>query len=116
MAVQARVKGPHAGERLAHRSYGVFHCARADKVAAGGPAALSIAVGKEQEKREFVGDWGKVGVEGQAATEGRPDVPGGSLGGRALRSDAGLCRCRNSAPVTAESIAMLGCNMRQGAL
>ncbi len=116
VAVQPRVEGPQAGERLAHRSYGVFHCARADKVAAGGPATGPIAVGEEQEKREFVGECGEEGVESQAATEVRPEVPCGPLGGGALTSDAGMCRCLDSAPITAESIPLVGGNMRQDAL
>jgi hypothetical protein len=75
-----------------------------------------IAVGEEQEKREFVGECGEEGVESQAATEVRPEVPCGPLGGGALTSDAGMCRCLDSAPITAESIPLVGGNMRQDAL
>ncbi len=49
--VEAGVRGPHAGERLAHGSYGVLHCSRSNRVAAGREGAGAVAVGKQEEKR-----------------------------------------------------------------
>ena len=75
---------------------------------------MPIAVGKEEEYRELVSrERGEVGVEGQAATEDLPELPCGTLGGGAVVRDAGTrLRCE-SAPVTAESIMVLGVHMRQ---
>ena len=49
MGVQARVWGPQPGVRLAHRSYGILHCPRADSVAAGSDRAGAIALSEELE-------------------------------------------------------------------
>jgi hypothetical protein len=116
MRVQPRVDGPQAGERLAHRAYGVFHCPRSDRVAAGREVAVAVAMGKEEEKREPIGDVWEVGIEAQAATKGRPEMPCGVLGGAAVVRDAGTRRRHNSAPVTAESIVGGGGDMRQEAV
>ena len=52
--VQARVRGPHPGERLPHASYGVLHRARTDRSPTASQAAVSITVGKQLEKRYLV--------------------------------------------------------------
>ncbi len=52
--IQARVRGPHPGERLPHASYGVLHCARTDRVCAAGEAAVAVPMGEELEKRYLV--------------------------------------------------------------
>ena len=89
MRIQPRVDGPQAGKRLAHRSYGVFHRPRLDRVATGGTVALSVTMGKEEEKREFVRDVREVGIEAQAVTKGHPESPCGVLSGTAVVRHAG---------------------------
>lgn len=45
--IQARVRGPHPGKRLAHTAYGVLHRPSANESPAGGKAAVPVTVGKE---------------------------------------------------------------------
>jgi hypothetical protein len=81
--------------------YGVLHCARADREAAGGKESCVVPVGKELEKRETVWDGRESGVVAKAGAKGLPHAPGGVLRGAALSRDAGTYRFRDSAPVMA---------------
>jgi hypothetical protein len=46
VGIKAGVWGPHTAERLRNRAYGVFHCARADRLAAGFKGAVTVTVGE----------------------------------------------------------------------
>ena len=48
---------------------------RADRLAIGGKGAIAVALGKDAEKRDSVGDGRQIGVEGVLGTEAGPDVP-----------------------------------------
>ena len=46
--VQARVNGPHPGERLRHLADGVLHCPSANRPVAGGDATGAILLGEDE--------------------------------------------------------------------
>jgi hypothetical protein len=72
---EARVTGPQSGKALAHCAEGVLHCARANWSAAGGEAAIPVALGEELEDEHRVRDVGEglIGAEGLA--ESAPAEP-----------------------------------------
>ena len=45
-SIQARVLGPHAGERLTHLTHSIFHCASPDGSTTGRESAGTVALGK----------------------------------------------------------------------
>ena len=71
MGVQARVRGPHPGIRLAHRSDGVFHRASSDGVTAGRDSTGPDALGKELEEGNGIARE-VMGIDGNACAEGGP--------------------------------------------
>jgi hypothetical protein len=73
--VEARVRGPQSGEALAHRTEGVLHCARANWLAAGGCATVTVALGEDLENEDGVGDIGKGFIGAESMTEGTPAEP-----------------------------------------
>lgn len=99
VGVQTRVHGPHAGIRLTQRAYGVFHRPSPDGVTAGGKGAIVVAVGKELEKRNWVGSKLE-GIDAQAGTEGLPEGPSGIGGGMPLGGDAARERGLDSEPIS----------------
>ena len=56
IAVEARVRGPHAGHRLADGAEGAFHGARSDSMVGGRKVAGSITVGKDLEDGNMIRD------------------------------------------------------------
>ena len=54
VGVQTRVRGPHAGVRLAHRSYGVLHGTSPNRSTAGGNGAVAVALGIELQKSDGI--------------------------------------------------------------
>lgn len=104
--VQARVDGPHPGERLRHLADGVFHCPRADGSVAGGDATGPILLGEEEEDRDKIaGDVAQVGLQTLGGAEARPDSAGRGSGREPIRRLVGSERRRNSDPISAENIA-----------
>lgn len=84
MACQARVRGPHSGARLPHRSYCVLHRPRADRVAAGSNGAGAIPVGEELKQGDGVSGAQMPGVHSEGSAEGLPEAPAGIGRGCAL--------------------------------
>jgi hypothetical protein len=101
--ILADVIGPQLGERLAHRTDGVLHCSRADRVVVGGATAVTVTLGKDLD------DWDGViivlekGVNVVLKVKGFPESP--------------LCRRRfffENAKIKAESVSLQSGNTLQG--
>ena len=63
MGIQTRVRGPHPGVRLAHRSYGVLHGTSPYRSTTGGNGTVAVALGKELQKRDGIPGAQVSGVE-----------------------------------------------------
>ena len=99
MRVQTRVKGPHPGVRLAHRSYGILHRARPYWSTPGSNGAGAVALGVQLEKRDGVALGETPGIDADAGTEGLPEIPGGGGAGAPLSRAAQGRGCLESAPI-----------------
>ena len=88
---QARVRGPHAGERLRHVSDRVLHCARSHGFRAGCDDARSVTLREEQEEWERVAWHAKqVGADADSSAKAFPDAPGTGSGGVPMRRVVGM--------------------------
>ena len=112
--IEAWVRGPQAGDRLANGAEGRFHSTRSDRVVIGGKRSGAITVGKHLEVGDGVGHLGECGVNGVFGTEVSPEKPGSGSGFGTGRNDAGMERLHSSAIVKAESISGRKWPMVQG--
>jgi hypothetical protein len=87
---------------------------REDRLAIGGEAAIAIALGKDAEDRDAVGDGGQVRIEVMVGTEAGPNGPEvvPAVGVVETQSFTGLFF--NNAECTAESISGRTVTIRQG--
>jgi hypothetical protein len=116
MAVQTRVRGPQLGIRLTHRSYGVLHCPRADRVVAGSDCSGAISLCKQLEEREGVPGAKVPGVQLQARAENLPQAPACVGRGAASARNPASGHFLQSAPVKAELVAVgRGCSVQERA-
>ena len=107
MIVQPRVRGPQPGVRLTHRSYGILHCARAHRLAAGSERAGAITLCKTLQEGDKLVSRQAAGVEVQELAKGLPKLPGCVGGGMALCRNPFCGRLLDSAPVKAECVSTL---------
>ena len=88
--IQARVHGPHPGERLCHLAHGFLHCARSHRSIAGGNAPGAVLVGEEEQDWDGVaGEVAEVWTNAVGAAKTEPDARGGGSGGDTMRRVAG---------------------------
>lgn len=114
--VQTRVRGPQPGVRLTHRSYGVLHCPRSDRVAAARERSGAVALCKELEQRDKVVSAQGEGVEVQGSAVCLPVLPTGAGGGSTLRRNARGGRFLQSAPIKEELVSgCRGCSCQDAA-
>jgi hypothetical protein len=106
--IKPRVFGPHTEERLCNSAYGVFHCARADRSAAGGNFTGAVAVGKNLKKCDGMVNFAELRVDTEVPTEGGPAVPTGNGKLGSASHDAVVNGLQDRAVITAEAKLAVG--------
>ena len=112
--VQARVRGPQEGARLAHVTEGSINRRSVDGSATFGGLTSADAMREDLEQGNGVVDVGEKGIHGQGLAEGLPDGPGAIGGVMGGRNDAGSHRVERKAEVSDESMAGGGGRHVQG--
>ena len=112
--VQARVRGPQKGARLAHVTEGGINRRSSDGLSTFGGLSGADAMSEDLEQGDGVVDVGEKGIHGQGVAEGLPNGPGavGCVAGR--RNDPGSHRVVCKAKVSDESTANGGGRQAQG--
>jgi hypothetical protein len=71
----AYVMAPHAGEVLAHRTYGVLHCANLNGVTTGRNFSASVAHHKDSKDRDWVFIFAQARINVACSAKGDPSIP-----------------------------------------
>jgi hypothetical protein len=112
---QPWVRGPHAGQRLPHRTDGTFHCARFDGFTTGCNSSGAVPMSEDEEEVNGIGRAvGESGVDNQVMAELGPEAPRIVIGGGARRINSVSARELRSAEITEEIISGCGVSKCQG--
>jgi hypothetical protein len=112
--VLADVCGPQLGERLAHRTDGVLHCSRADRVVLGGATADAVTLSKDLDDGDGVITVSDKGVNVVLKAKGFPESPMFLRCFGTFISDAQSELFLDMAKVKAESVLLQSRNIFQG--
>ena len=116
MTVWTRVRGPHAGERLAHVTERCRCRCMSNGFATGCKSSISDSSGEDLKEVDGIGDVTKGRVLTEGATEAGPNVPGFIAPITVSSSDSGAGCCLCSADVREERISGLKWHDCQGSL
>jgi hypothetical protein len=109
------VRGPHAGQRLPHRTNGALHHVRLDGPATGGKGTGTVTVGKDKEEMDGVSNNGlQGGVNNKVEAEIGPKPPGSVVCAGTQRYNSVLALELCSAEIADEIMSGCGVSKCQG--
>jgi hypothetical protein len=112
---QPWIRGPHAGQRLPHRTDGTFHCARFDGFTTGCNGSGAVAMSEDKEEVNGIGSTGgEGGVDNQVMAELGPEAPRVVICVGARRNNSVSARELRSAEIMEEIISGRGVSKCQG--